>query len=175
MAQMENNNSATHAKQGGRSTRKSLFVDLTPMVDLAFLLISFFMLTTALQKNTVMQLNMPDNTGEQIPIAESRTITLIADGNDRLYYYNGQQPEAIAPTNYSPDGIRELLYNRIQVQRTIDNENGIICIIKLADDADYNNMVNLLDEMEITDVPTYAIQPLTEDEKSQLALIQENY
>ncbi len=174
MAQMENNRSATVAKHNGRSTRKSLFVDLTPMVDLAFLLISFFMLTTVLQNNTAIELLMPENTGPQTAVGDSRTITLIADANDQLFYYNGLQTEEMKPSNYAHTGIRELLYNRIKEQRLVDAENGLICIIKLTDKADYNDMVSLLDEMVITNVPTYAIQELTDDEKVQLNILQKN-
>jgi len=174
MAQMENNRAAAAAKHNGRSTRKSLFVDLTPMVDLAFLLISFFMLTTVLQKNIAMQLRMPENTSEQTPIGDSRTITLIAAANDQLFYFNGMQTNHMASSNYSHSGVRELLYNRIKEQRAVDAEKGLICIIKLTAQADYNDMVSLLDEMEITSVPTYTIQPLTAEEKAQLDIIQKN-
>jgi biopolymer transport protein ExbD len=174
MAQMENNRSTAVAKHNGRATRKSLFVDLTPMVDLAFLLISFFMLTTVLQENTAMELRMPENTGPQTPIAESRTITLIAAADNQLYYYNGIQSADLILTNYTHAGIRELLYNRIHAQRKVDPQNGLICIIKLTDEADYNDMVSLLDEMEITAVPTYAIQDLTVAEQNQLDKLQKN-
>ncbi len=174
MAQVENTRSAAVGKHNSRTSRKSLFIDLTPMVDLAFLLISFFMLTTVLQENMSMELKMPENTGEPIPIAHSRTITLIADANNQLYYYNGEDMQNLSKSNYSNAGLRQLLYERIQQQRAADPGKGLICIIKLTGGADYNDMINLLDEMEITNVPTYAIQDITEAEKEQLNIFTKN-
>lgn len=174
MSQVETSRSAAVGKHNSRTSRKSLFVDLTPMVDLAFLLISFFMLTTVLQKNMAMELKMPENTGEPQIVGDSRTLTLIGDKDDQLYYYNGEQIQSIAQSNYSHKGVRQLLYERVQQQRAIDPDKGLICIIKLTGDADYNDMINLLDEMEITSVPTYAIQELTAAEKEQLISLQKN-
>lgn len=174
MAQVENTRSAAVGKHNGRTSRKSLFIDLTPMVDLAFLLISFFMLTTVLQENMSMELKMPENTGEPMPIPHSRTITLIADANNQLYYYNGEDMQNLAKSDYSNAGLRQLLYERIKQQRAADPDKGLICIIKLTEGADYNDMINLLDEMEITDVPTYAIQDITEAEKEQLNIFTKN-
>ncbi|MBK7442577.1 MAG: hypothetical protein IPI65_13805 [Bacteroidetes bacterium] len=77
-------------------------------------------------------------------------------------------------SNYSNAGLRQLLYERIQQQSAADPDKGLICIIKLTDGADYNDMINLLDEMEITNVPTYAIQDITEAEKEQLNIFTKN-
>ena len=70
--------------------------------------------------------------------------------------------------------MRQLLYERIQQLSAADPDKGLICIIKLTEGADYNDMINLLDEMEITNVPTYAIQDITEAEKEQLNIFTKN-
>ncbi len=169
MAQVNTPNSAAAEKHGKRATRKTLFVDLTPMVDLAFLLISFFMLTTVLEKNTAIQLHMPENTGESEPIPESRTLTLIAAENNQLFYYQGSNPENLQSTDYSRTGIRQILYNKNAELRKVNADKPLICIIKLSPESNYNNMVGLLDEMVITDVKTYAIQDMTDAEKTALS------
>lgn len=169
MAQVNTPQSAAADKHGKRASRKNLFIDLTPMVDLAFLLISFFMLTTVLEKNTAIDLHMPENTGEAEPVPESRTLTLIAAENNQLFYYQGKDPENLQPTDYSRSGVRQLLYNKNTELRKVNADKPLICIIKLSPEANYDNMVGLLDEMEITDVKTYAIQELTEAEKAALS------
>ena len=68
--------------------------------------------------------------------------------------------------------MRSLLIQRIAQQEAADPDKGLICLIKLSDAADYDDMVQLLDEMTTTKVPTYAIQELTEEEKTALAGIQ---
>ncbi len=172
MAHVETSRSAAVGKHNSRTTRKPIFVDMTPMVDLAFLLISFFMLTTVLEKNYAMDLNMPAIPENPMPISKSRTMTIIADKNNQLYYYNGETPDNLVSINYSQNSLRSLLIQRIAQQEAADPEKGLICLIKLSDAADYDDMVQLLDEMTTTKVPTYAIQELTEEEKTALAGIQ---
>ena len=108
-----------HDKGGKPKTKKvSTRIDFTPMVDLGFLLITFFMLTTTLIKPQTMEISMPskeksDNTPE---VKASRAITIMLGKNDALYYYlgapkDGKDPEVIK-TNYSPTGIRKFLLER---------------------------------------------------------------
>lgn len=164
MAQME-----IKGAEHGKRTRKQLFVDLTPMVDLAFLLISFFMLTTVLQENKAIKLNMPETEGPDMAVSMDRLITLIANDNNRVWYYYGDKPESGAYTNLSASGVRYVLYQFHD--KVISEQNREpICLIKFTGKADYNSMVGLLDEMDITDYHIYAIQDLTESELAIQAL-----
>lgn len=168
MAQMETTRHAGNSRGRNGRHRKPLFIDLTPMVDLAFLLITFFMLTTSMKKPNAMDLNMPAD-GATMDISRDRLLTVIADKNNILWYYTSDQAENMQQTNYSADGLRTLLYENIQrVNDMHRNWNGLICLIKTTDDANYQNLVDLLDEMVITKVPVYAIQPLTDAEKEIL-------
>ena len=111
-------------QKGGKKKAKkfSTHIDMTPMVDLMCLLITFFMLTTAFSKPKAMEITMPDKTEKDDPkdapkIAADRTINILISGNDKVYYYLGVAdpkqplPQLIA-TNYSKDGIRKLLLER---------------------------------------------------------------
>lgn len=163
MAQMVSGNSA--------QKRKAPFVDLTPMVDLAFLLIAFFMLTTTLLENNAMVLNMPMDTDDPSTISRDRIMTILIGENNNIYYYNADELDKLKETDYQNDGLRNLLYdNNKRVNALFGNEKGLVCIIKLSENANYKNMIDVLDEMVICDVATYAIQDITEEEIDVLKL-----
>lgn len=156
-------------KKGGkvRSKKQSSNVDLTAMVDLAFLLITFFMLTTSLSKPQSMDLGLPDK--EQDPnkkevdlkVDENRTMTILMGDNNKLMYYMGIMNTPMAPTevNYGRNGIRQEILKRKQavVQYTGNSEKGLIVLIKPSKKSHYKNLIDVLDEMAISAVPTYAI------------------
>ena len=99
-------------------------IDMTPMVDLMCLLITFFMLTTAFSKSKVMEINLPERITKDKPvdpprIQKSRTLNIILGPNDKIYWYPGRvSPEdynnlpPVTEVDYSPKGIRQLLLER---------------------------------------------------------------
>lgn len=164
-------------KGGVRSKKLSTRVDLTPMVDLAFLLISFFMLTTQLKKSVAMDLSMPKKAEtpiDNVPVAGSKVLNLIADKNDVLWYYPDVVVAGLKKVDYSAKGLRKVILDR---QKEVDakwgkDEKGdtkMVCLIKLTDDANYKNMVDILDEMDITKTKIYAIQDVNSLEKEAIA------
>jgi biopolymer transport protein ExbD len=110
--------------EGGKKKAKkhAPHIDMTPMVDLMCLLITFFMLTTAFSKPKIMEIVLPEKLkkNEKVDppkIAESRTINIILGPDDKIYYYNGKvsdpkNPPPLQVTDFSPAGIRELLLDR---------------------------------------------------------------
>ncbi|OYU79783.1 MAG: biopolymer transporter ExbD [Flavobacterium sp. BFFFF1] len=153
-----------------RSKKSNAKVDLTAMVDLAFLLITFFMLTTSLSKPQSMDLPMPDKTKtEFIKIADARTLTVLIGPNNRLKYYMGQFASPIEePTDigYGKNGIRKkILEKKASVPITMGAaDKGVIVLIKADKKANYKNLVDILDEIAICKVPTYAIVDITKEE-----------
>jgi biopolymer transport protein ExbD len=113
------------SKGGKKKAKKfSTHIDMTPMVDLMCLLITFFMLTTAFSKPKAMEITMPekkdDPTVKAPEISADRTINILISGNDKIYYYNGvADPKLPLPqlieTNYSKDGIRKILLQRNKI------------------------------------------------------------
>nr|WP_294929821.1 biopolymer transporter ExbD [uncultured Flavobacterium sp.] len=150
-----------------RSKKQNSKVDLTAMVDLAFLLITFFMLTTTLSKPQSMSLGLPDkdedpSKNKDIKVDERRTMTIMMGEGNKLVYYMGLLDTPIAGPKdiaYGKDGIRrELLARKKSVLEYTGNKNkGIIVIIKPGKKSKYKNLVDILDEMAITGVETYAI------------------
>lgn len=166
------------AKKGAK--KQSTRVDMTAMVDMAFLLITFFMLTTTMSQPQTMEITMPDkqeNSDDKMKVRESRTITVLLDEDDKVHYYQGvtdQLPE-IHTTHFGKDGIRKALLEKKQEIGKVRNpesgklEDGIIVIIKAKDEAKYKNMVDILDEMNITGIRTYAIVDITQGDLDLIA------
>ncbi len=164
-----------------RSKKQNSKVDLTAMVDLAFLLITFFMLTTSLSKPQSMPLGLPakDDTLTKIkPLKtdQRRTVTIILGDKDRVKWYHGllDAPEvggAPTTTDYTKDGIRKELLKRVQSIPEVmgDKDKGMIVIIKPTKKSTYKNLVDILDEMAICKVPTYAIVNEFSPEENKLA------
>jgi len=151
------------ADSGGKGGKKrakkmSTKIDMTPMVDLAFLLLTFFMLTTTFAKPNVMQLTMPvkeKNEEEQTKLKESEAFTIIMGEANKVYYYAGMVSAESKPelkvTNYGPNGIRQVILDRRRQQPKT------VILIKPDEKAVYKNMVDILDEMNITNQRKYAL------------------
>ncbi|HMI06026.1 MAG TPA: biopolymer transporter ExbD [Flavobacterium sp.] len=152
-----------------RSKKGNNKVDLTAMVDLAFLLITFFMLTTTLSKPQSMNLGLPDkdpdkDKNKDVKVDENRTMTILLGDNNKLVRYVGLLATPVsggAPKDfvYGKDGIRKELLSRKEavLQYTGNKDKGMIVIIKPSKKSNYRNLVDILDEMAIVNVPTYAI------------------
>lgn len=159
-------------KDGGkvRSKKQNSKVDLTAMVDLAFLLITFFMLTTSLSKPQSMDLGLPDKEEKKedkvdIKVDENRTLTIILGDNDKIKWFKGLPDKPIiAPKDdvYGKNGIRKEILKQVKVVKDYcasigKPKEGLIVIIKPTKKSTYKNLVDILDEMAICSVPTYAI------------------
>ena len=167
------------SKKGGkkvRSKKQNAGVDLTAMVDLAFLLITFFMLTTSLSKPQSMELTMPDKKDVKIEekqeAKESKTMTILIGKDNSLKYYMGMLDapfQNIGPTDstYGKAGIRQVILQKMANLKAqgFEGKEGLLVLIKSTDDATYTNMIDILDEMAITGVKLYAINDMTDAEK----------
>jgi len=154
-------------KHGGkvRGKKHSTKIDMTPMVDLAFLLLTFFIMTTTFAKPKTMQINMPEKPKPNDPpppdIPASKTLTVILGKNDQVFWYQGKGDTAHAiTTNFGPEGIRRIIAEK---KRTIPPK--MIVLIKMTDEARYKNMVDILDEMNINTIERYAIVDLDANDK----------
>lgn len=198
------------SKKGGKRRAKkfSTHIDMTPMVDLMCLLITFFMLTTAFSKSKVMVITMPekdqkDQPKDQPKIPAWRTLNILLTGNDQVYYYVGSADPRKPPlptlikSDFSKDGIRKVLLDKnrdlftqivtfrnkrqsgklVVADSTADQEiknmkkndmKGPIVLIKADDKAKYKDVVDIIDEMAITNIASYAIVDITPVELDML-------
>lgn len=156
----------------GRMKRHSVKTDMTPMVDLGFLLIAFFVMTTELSKPTVVNLNMPKS-GPSMPVGNSNALTILLDDNDRVYYYPGDWKDALAngqvfKTNFSEsNGLGKVIREKqkwLDANSKKEGRDGLMLLIKPGKDANYKNVINALDEALINVVKKYALLPVEQEE-----------
>jgi biopolymer transport protein ExbD len=108
-----------HGKhQKKRAKKLSTRIDMTPMVDLGFLLLTFFMLTTTFSKPKVIGLTPPVKDSTHKTEVDTTSLTIVLSGNNKIYYYKGQLPQSldstdkvIRTTDFSPKGIRQVILN----------------------------------------------------------------
>lgn len=154
-------------QKGGkvRSKKSGGKVDLTAMVDLAFLLITFFMLTTSLNKPQAMDVAMPDKNVEtdvktDVNVDEHRSVTLVLGSDDKIVWYQGDVknpltgPEVI---DYSADGLRAVMLRMKELVPRQAGGKDMIVVIRPSDKSVTRNIIDALDEMKIADIKRYMI------------------
>lgn len=161
-----------HKKGPGVKKGKKLStrVDLTPMVDLGFLLITFFIFTTTMSTPTAMKLFLPKDTEkpeEQNKAKESGALTIMLSKDRTVYYYEGILDATGANfknTNFK--GIRDVILDKKKSTRTED----LVIVIKPGKDAKFRDVVDALDEMTINDIKRYAMVDISDAESQFIAL-----
>lgn len=183
MAEMEASSGGGHKKGPGVKKGKKLStrVDLTPMVDLGFLLITFFMYTTTLAKPKTMEINMPykdeNMQKDKTKVKSSAAMTILLSKNHRVYYYEGigddptHPPELKVTYFKGKDGIRDAIIDKIKkvndlkAQGVLTATDNATFLIKPDDNSTYEDMVGILDEMNINDAKIYAIVDITQQDQ----------
>ena len=152
-----------------RAKKHAFRLDMTPMVDLAFLLLTFFMLTTTFSKPNVMQLTMPakpTETEASFDLVSSDALTVLLDAKGKVYYYYGLNDGVTVPelhtTDFSAEGLRQVLLEQQQ------RRPRTVVLIKPTDAATYRDMVDALDELTIAGQKKYA---LVDTDAHDLALL----
>ena len=136
----------------------SLKIDMTPMVDLGFLLITFFIFTATLSQPRITRLIMPKD-GEPADVAASRSLTLLL-AKEKVMVYEGRWEDAVSNRTLSESTyhLQDGIGNHIrQKQKTMTAREDLVVLIKPMPGALYNNVIAALDEMQINDVRKYAI------------------
>ena len=155
-----------------RSKKQSTRVDMTPMVDLGFLLITFFMFTTTFSKPNVMDLGLPAKPKKDAPppqrteIDLSNSISLIIGKDNRIFYHQldqaGLNDQTLMETSFDREGITKVIE---QAKRRAKDVTKFTVIIKPTDDAVYKNFVDILDQMTNTNSQQYGVTEIKPWEK----------
>jgi len=177
MAELDTSSGGGHKKGPGVKKGKKLStrVDLTPMVDLGFLLITFFIFTTTMSQPTALKLFLPDDkiTDEPNKAKESGVLTILMGADNHIYYYEGQlKPDGsnfLSASYNGENSIRDvILKKKADVRsRSRDTENpykDFVVVIKPGVDCNYKNVIDILDEMAINVVKKYALVDISDGE-----------
>jgi biopolymer transport protein ExbD len=155
MAELDTSGGGGHKKGPGvkKSKKLSTRVDLTPMVDLGFLLITFFIFTTTMSQPTAMKVFLPKDTKpeDQNKVKASAVLTIMLGKSNQIYYYEGDDPAKLQTSNFRT--IRDEILDK---KKRTDPKDFVV-ILKPTADATYENAVDILDEMKIVDVKRFAL------------------
>ena len=153
--------------QGGkiRAKKHSTTIDMTPMVDLAFLLLTFFILTTTMLRTTIITLTMPEPVKDQskLPMLnEKNAFSIVLAKNNKIYWWIGLEQPA-SPTNYSKEGIRKILLKQHAANP------DLMILIKPMRNSRYENIVDILDEVEIANIKRYGIVEVSQEDQARIS------
>lgn len=159
-------------KQGKRRKLTPPRIDLTPMVDLGFLLITFFILTTTMTEKKVMDITMPYKPAapeSYVALPDTSALTIIPASRHRILYYEGFFKDEMKETTYK--GMRDIIISKQNILKKLPDNfspeaHKLHVIIKPHELSQYEDLVKVLDEMLICDVPYYAIDDITSEETS---------
>src|SRR5262245_16230841 len=140
----------------GKKHRVGIRIDMTPMVDVAFLLLIFFMVTTVFRLPLAMEVNIPVR--EKVPVPESSVTTIYIDKDDSMYYRDGTWP--IAPVTW-----QEL---PMVLRGTIGLNKEAIILAKIHRKAKYDNMVDIMDLFGEEHIERFSLVPMTDDDERML-------
>ncbi len=152
-----------HGKKKGKHKKKRrvpIRIDMTPMVDVAFLLLTFFMLTTAFSLPQTMEINLPPNDA-QVNVAASNLMTLRVNAKGDIYWSIGTE----APAKVEWNDFRKLVGEKNKANPRL------ITLIKVDRDAKYNNMVEIIDALNVANITRFSIAPMTDADKTALAKV----
>jgi biopolymer transport protein ExbD len=150
-----------------KSKKLSTRVDLTPMVDLGFLLLTFFIFTTTMSQPTAMKMVLPDDSGESTPVKESGALTILLGSNNSVYYFEGELQHD--GSNLQRSSTRDIRATKMNKKRKTAVEKDFTVIIKPATTSVFKDLVNVIDEMTINDVKRYALVDITDKEEKMVS------
>lgn len=138
--------------------RVSINLDMTPLVDIAFLLLTFFMLTTVFRLPQTLEINLPPKDVD-IKVGESNLLTLRVDENMQMYWNVGFEV---------PQKIKWEEMNKFLKNKKAENPRFNV-LIKIDKKAKYHMMIDIIDELRITGLDRYALTPITDIDKKEMA------
>ena len=183
-----------------RAKKHSTKIDMTPMVDLAFLLLTFFILTTTLAEQKTLDIILPTN---DVPPEDqpkvNNAITVILSGEDRIFYYEGELKTETKLTETTFKGVRVTIakknkvvaepldkyyksdknigadfndsIHKLEIKKIQDNPNGAFVIIKYDSLARYRNAIDIVDEMDVCGVPPGKYAIVKQLEKAEKVML----
>jgi biopolymer transport protein ExbD len=151
-------------KRRHKKRRLGVRIDMTPMVDVAFLLLIFFMVTTVFRTPQALEINLPPK-DVQIPIAQNHILFIKvlggpAGSGDKMFWNMGDdkgKPSGLTLTQLPPV---------IKSHHTADDK--LVVVIKIDKEASFHNMVDIIDELDLAKMTRFSMAPMTDEEKKEV-------
>ena len=170
MAAVQGSEKASDRKQegGGKKKKKRApgLIDMTPMVDIAFLLLIFFMVTTVFRAPQTMELNIPPDKDDKVEIAESNVLLIYMLDDDRMFWQIGRDmtPETLELAN-----IQEFIKEKeVENAEEHDGESKLVTLVMIQRTSPYEQMVNVMDELQLGAIDRFSITVLEQDKYEEV-------
>jgi biopolymer transport protein ExbD len=148
-------------KKHKKGRRLGIRIDMTPLVDVAFLLLTFFMLTTSMSRPQTMEINLPPEE-TKVEIAESNLLTLRISAKGELFWNTGIE----TPKRIEFSALRAFLKDQSATHPKL------VTLVKVDREGKYNMMVNIMDELNLAEITRFSLAPLLDQDKQLMAKAQ---
>ena len=168
MGAVDTPESGVKHKKGRRRKPKRIGVkiDMTPMVDVAFLLLIFFMCTTVFRKPQALEINLPPDPNAKVEIAESNVMTL------RVIATDDSTHDVRAFWRIAKDPFQEAAIDKLQPIFEAEGKKNpkLVVLLKIDRKAKYRYMVGIIDQLQFAELNRFSLAPLLPEERKDLPL-----
>ena len=144
--------------KGSGRRRVGIRIDMTPMVDIAFLLLIFFMVTTVFRTPQALEINLPPDKDVQVEVAQSKVMTLRVLSDNRVYYKRGTDPWA-----------RSEVKDLASVFKLYKGNKDLVVVIKIDRESKFSGMVDIIDDLDLAGLTRFSLGTLEDSEKKEVA------
>src|SRR5437867_11266467 len=137
--------------------RVGVRIDMTPMVDVAFLLLIFFMVTTVFRTPQALEINLPPDPNAKVEVNEEKVVTIRVLPDERSYWRRAKQP-----------WVRTDVSKLTDVYKAYKGNKDIIVLIQIDREAKFDNMVHIIDELDLSNLTRFSLGTLTPEQKSEV-------
>ena len=145
--------------KGGRRPKRrvGIRIDMTPMVDVAFLLLIFFMVTTVFRTPQALEINLPPDPNAKLEVNQENVLTICVLPDERSYWRRSKDP-----------WVRTEVGNLAEVFKTYRANQKLIVIIKIDREAKFDFMVHIIDELDLAKLTRFSLGSLSPEEKAEV-------
>ena len=141
-------------KKHKKMRRLGVRIDMTPMVDVAFLLLTFFMLTTTYNRPQTMEINLPPS-DTKVEVAQSNLLTILVKEDGSIFWNMGTDK----PAKVEFKDLRALMSGKAQ------QNPKLITLLKVDRKGKYHMMVDIMDELNLANITRFSLAPMTDPDK----------
>jgi biopolymer transport protein ExbD len=148
-------------KHGKKKSKKrvSIRIDMTPMVDVAFLLLTFFMLTTVFRKPQTLEINLPPDPKAKVIMDEKNLLQIRCDESLNLYWNIGFD----IPHKLKFEDLRKFLQEKAK-----ENPKFVV-LIKVDRKSKYHALIDIIDELNLAQMGRFSMAPITDIDKKEMS------